>query len=156
MNNSGAENFLRAQLIELLKGGFAPNVLLLKEFDYKKSGIILDGLHFSAWTLLGHIRTRQKALSDFILDPENHNEIWEEAYWPQNYQPSTKAEWEKEIGKYEIELQEVIKVIENPETPLFKVQKNGETISGAAMILLHHTGYHIGQLKTIGRQMSIW
>ncbi|MDX5423418.1 MAG: hypothetical protein LPK14_14270, partial [Hymenobacteraceae bacterium] len=50
------DKLIREQLVELLRGGFAPNVILLREFDHTKAGIILDGLHFSAWILLGHIR----------------------------------------------------------------------------------------------------
>jgi len=36
----------RQQLVEFSKGGFAPNVILLREFHYEKAGEMLDGLHF--------------------------------------------------------------------------------------------------------------
>ncbi|WP_255474063.1 hypothetical protein [Pontibacter qinzhouensis] len=42
------DTLLREHLVELLTGGFAPNVILLRAFDYKKAAILLDGLHFSA------------------------------------------------------------------------------------------------------------
>lgn len=144
------------QLVELLKGGFAPNVILLREFDHQKAGIILDGLHFSAWILLGHICARQKTIYDFIKDPSNHTQLWKDAHWPENYQPQSREEWDKAIDGYEKQLKKIINIVEKPKTPLFKIQKNGETIFGAAMILQHHTGYHIGQLKTIGRQLGVW
>lgn len=41
---------LREQLTDLLKGGFAPVVILLREFHYDKTGIVLPGLHFSAFS----------------------------------------------------------------------------------------------------------
>lgn len=147
---------LRQQLVELLEGGFAPNVILLREFSYEKTGIILDGLHFSAWVLLGHIRGRQQVLKEFIKDPLNNPDVWPDAPWPPNHQPDTREEWNHEIDKYEKELEEFINLINDPATPLFVKQNNGKTFSWAALTLLHHTGYHIGQLKTIGRQLGVW
>ena len=151
-----AESILREQLVELLTGGFAPNVILLQEFDYKKAGIKLDGLHFSAWVLLGHIKARQHTLLNFMKDPENYLDVWPDAPWPENHVPESKAEWENAISEYEAELQEMIQIVKNPETQLFQKQANGLTLSWAAMTTLHHTGYHIGQLKTVGRQLGVW
>lgn len=151
-----SDRILREQLVELLQGGFAPNVILLQEFDYKKAGIMLDGLHFSAWVLLGHIKARQHTLLNFMKDPENYLDVWPDAPWPENHAPESKAEWEIAISEYEAELQEMIQLVENPETQLFQKQANGLTLSWAAMTTLHHTGYHIGQLKTIGRQLGVW
>lgn len=150
------ENMLREQFVEFLKGGFAPNVILLREFSYDKAGVILDGLHFSGWILLGHIRGRQKVLLDFMKDPENNSDVWPEAHWPDNYQPENREEWDKEIDKFERELQEVIDLVKNKSIPIFANQSNGKNRSWAAMTILHHTGYHIGQLKTIGRQLGVW
>ncbi|WP_373057497.1 hypothetical protein [Zunongwangia sp. H14] len=150
------EKLVRQQISELLEGGFAPNVILLREFSYDKCAVILNGLHFSAWILLGHIKARQEALLQFMKDPGNNPNVWPDAHWPENHQPKSRKEWENAIAEYEKELKEVKAIIDNPETPIFKVQQNGKTISWAAMTILHHTGYHIGQLKTIGRQLGIW
>lgn len=147
---------LREQLVEFLEGGFAPNVILLREFSYEKTGIILDGLHFSAWILLGHIRARQQVLLEFFKDPENNRDVWPDAPWPENHQPKNREEWDEAIGEYEKELQETINIIRDPKTPLLEPQTNGKTFSWAAMTILHHTGYHIGQLKTVGRQLGVW
>lgn len=156
MKNMEHDLLLKEQLAEFLEGSFAPNVILLREFDHKKAGIILDGLHFSAWILLGHIRARQKVLFDFMKDPENNSEVWPEAHWPENHEPQSREDWDDAIDQYEQELQEVIEFVKKTDQPLFRVQSNGKTISWASMSILHHTGYHIGQLKTIGRQLGVW
>ncbi|MCX2738984.1 hypothetical protein [Pontibacter anaerobius] len=147
---------VREQLVEMLEGGFAPNVILLREFDFKKAGIILDGLHFSAWILLGHIRARQQTLLQFMKHPEQDIDVWPDAHWPENHQPASEQEWNEAIDAYAQELEEVIVLVKAPATDLFKVQPNGKTRSWAAITILHHTGYHIGQLKTIGRQLGVW
>ena len=148
---------IREQLAELLRGGFAPNVILLREFDHTKAGIILDGLHFSAWILLGHIRARHQTLLSFMKAPQQHPNVWPDAHWPENHEPQSEQEWNEAIDQYERELDEMIALVENySDTDLFEVQDNGKTRSWAAMTTLHHTGYHIGQLKTIGRQLGVW
>ena len=150
------DTLLREQLAELLQGGFAPNVILLREFHYEKAGIMLKGLHFSAWVLLGHMQARQQTLLNFMKAPEQHPEIWPDAHWPQNHTPQSEQEWNQAIDRFERELAEMIAVVRDPETDLFKVHSNGKTLSWAALTALHHNGYHIGQLKTVGRQLGVW
>lgn len=153
--NHNEEYELREQLAGLLWGGFAPNIILLREFDHRKAGVILDGLHFSAWILLGHIRARHNTFLQFMKHPEKEIDLWPKAQWPENHQPG-KEEWNKVIDEYEAELNEMIALVKDPEIPLFERQSNGRNFSWAAMTVLHHTGYHIGQLKTIGRQLGVW
>lgn len=151
-----ADILIREQLVELLEGGFAPNVILLREFDYEKVGVILDGLHFSAWILLGHIRARHLILLNFMKEPDQYPNVWPDAHWPENHTTCSHREWTEAIDQYEQDLNEMIRIVKNSETRLFEVQVNGKTLSWAAMTALHHTGYHIGQLKTIGRQLGVW
>ncbi|MCC9137321.1 hypothetical protein ACFSKU_08010 [Pontibacter silvestris] len=154
--NDDTDKLVREQLVELLKGGFAPSVILLREFDYSKAGVILDGLHFSAWILLGHIRARQMTLLSFMKDPDENLEVWPDAHWPENHVPASEQEWNSAIDQFEKELHEMIGIVRHTGADLYKVQANGKTFSWAAMTTLHHTGYHIGQLKTIGRQLGVW
>ena len=144
------------QLVEMLKGGFAPNVILLREFDYEKCGIVLAGLPFSAWSLLEHMRNRQKVLLNFMSSPEEFPDVWPEAYWPKIPVPDSKKEWNNSIDIFEEELTKMISLVESKETELLKPQKNGKTISWAAMATLHHNAYTIGQIKAIGRQLGVW
>lgn len=62
MGNKNSNQLLRSHLTELLRGGFAPVVILLREFHVEKAGIVLDGLPFSAYSLLEHMLHRQRVL----------------------------------------------------------------------------------------------
>lgn len=147
---------VREQLAELLKGGFAPVVTLLREFHYDKTGIVLDGLHFSAYSLLGHMHHRQSTLLKFMKDPEDNLQVWPEAYWPKDHVPDNEQAWHNAIGNFENDLEAMIQIVKNPDSRLFEVQKNGKTRSWAAMTTLHHNSYHIGQIKAVGRQLGVW
>ena len=91
-----------------------------------------------------------------MKDPDNNPDVWPEAPWPENHTPATEQVWLTAIASYEKDLADMIALVQNYSYPLLQVQKNGKTFSWAAMTALHHTGYHIGQLKTIGRQLGVW
>nr|WP_236587735.1 hypothetical protein [Marivirga aurantiaca] len=139
----------------MLKGGFAPVVNLLREFDYHKSGIVMDGLPFSVWSLLEHMRHRQHIMLDFIKHPKKQ-ELWPNAYWPENPVPENEQAWLNAINSFEKDLKEMISLVKKPETQLFEIQENGKTIYFAALTNLHHNAYTIGQIKAIGRQLGVW
>ena len=147
---------VRDQLAELLKGGFAPVVILLREFHYDKAGIVLDGLHFSAWSLLGHMHKRQATLLDFMKNPENNLQVWPDPFWPTQYVPDNEQAWKKAIDNFESDLAEMIRIIKEPDSRLYKVQENAKTLFWAAMANLQHNAYHIGQIKAVGRQLGVW
>lgn len=154
--NSGIESNIRESLAKLLEGGFAPVVILLREFHYDKAGIVLDGLHFSAYSLLGHMFKRQITLLNFMKDPENNLDVWPDAHWPQNFVPESEEAWNQSIAEFERDLEEMIKLVKDPESNLFKKFENGETLFWAATANLQHNAYHIGQIKAVGRQLGVW
>ena len=144
---------VREGLIEFLKGGFAPTVILLREFDHRKAHTVLEGLHFSAWSLLHHMHHRQLILLNFMRSPEENHNLWPDAHWPEEYAPESKEAWDKAIDDFEKDLQEIMSILES--APLFR-KFGGKTIYEAALTTLHHNAYHIGQMKTIGRQLGVW
>ncbi len=150
------EDILKDQIVELLQGGFAPVVILLREYHYEKTGIVLDGLPFSAWSLLEHMRHRQNILLGFMKDPENNQDVWPPAYWPDNPVPESQEAWNEAINSFESDLREMIRIVQDPGSDLFKVQENGKSLSWAAMTTFHHNAYTIGQVKAIGRQLGVW
>lgn len=150
------DNNFKNHLLELLRGGFAPVVILLREFDYNKTGVVLEGLHFSAWSLLRHMIHRQRVLLDFMKDSEEHQNIWPEPFWPQDHIPKDEAEWRNAIEVFEKDLEGIINIVKNPETNLQINTGNGKSLFWAAVANLQHNAYHIGQIKAVGRQLGVW
>lgn len=150
------DNVIRSHLVELLKGGFAPVVALLREFQYGKTGIILEGLPFSVWSLLEHMKHRQSVLLQFMRNPDKNYEVWPEAYWPESTAPEDEQQWNASISRFEGDLDEMISIVINPDRNLFEVHENGKTLVWAAMTTFHHNAYTIGQIKSIGRQLGVW
>lgn len=151
-----AESVAREHLVQLLEGGFAPVVILLREFHFDKTSHMFDGLPFSAWGILEHMRWRQSTLIQFMKNPDAHPDIWPEPFWPENNSPDNEDAWNQAIDDFEKDLKEVMNISEDPATPLFQRQKNEKSIYWAAVAILQHNAYHIGQIKTIGRQLGVW
>jgi len=147
---------IKESLVELLKGGFAPVVILLREFHFDKTGIVLDGLHFSAYSLLGHMQNRQATLLKFMKDPDNNLNVWPDAYWPQDFVPKNEEAWNRAIAEFESQLEEMIHIVKNTDSRLLEQQDNGKTLFWAAAANLQHNAYHIGQIKAVGRQLGVW
>ena len=156
MKEAAETETMRDELVELLKGGFAPVVTLLREFDYSKAAEVLDGLPYSAWSLLEHMCSRQSLMLRFMKNPAAVDNLWPDAYWPENPGPGNELIWEQGISSFEQDLAEIISIVEDPEVPLFESQRNGKTFFWAAVATLQHNAYHIGQIKAIGRQLGVW
>lgn len=156
MHSEFIKPLFKDHLIELLHGGFAPVVILLREFHFDKAGIVLDGLPFSAYSLLEHMRHRQQVLLQFMTNPTSSNDTWPEAYWPDDPIPHDEETWVGAIGKFEEELEEMIQLIEQNGEVLLQDFHDGKTLAWAAMTTFHHNAYTIGQIKAIGRQLGVW
>lgn len=146
----------RKDLAELLTGGFAPTVILLREFHFDKTGVVLEGLPYSVWCLLEHMHRRQALFLDFMRNPGRVQNLWPDAYWPDSSSPGSEVAWSEAVSGFERDLREIITIVENPATPLFEEQANGKSIFWAAVANLQHNAYHIGQIKAIGRQLGVW
>lgn len=156
MNCEMSTTTFRDHLVELLRGGFAPVVILLREFHFDKAGIVLDGLPFSAYSLLEHMRHRQGVLLHFMKNPQGNSDTWPDAYWPDNPVPQSEEVWLQAIATFEQELEEMIQLVKHPETDFFQSDEHGKTICWAAMTTFHHNAYTIGQIKAVGRQLGVW
>ena len=150
------KTFLREETAELLRGGFAPVVTLLREFHFDKAGILLEGMPFSAWSVLEHMRSRQGLLLQFMRNPEKVKDLWPEPWWPADPVPENEGVWNAAIESFDHDLKEIISRVADQQTNLVRPQHNGKTLLWAATSVIQHNAYHIGQIKTIGRQLGVW
>ena len=156
MNNAPTDDLLRGHLTELLRGGFAPVVILLREFHFDKAGMVLGGLPFSAYSLLEHMRHRQRVLLHFMRNPLMNSETWPDAYWPEDPVPQSEEVWQQAIAAFEEDLEEMLQIVQDENTDLFRPYETGKTLCWAVMTTFHHNAYTIGQIKAVGRQLGVW
>jgi hypothetical protein len=92
---------LRQQLKALLDGGQAHATFdqAVKDMPAKLQSAVPEGLPYSAWQLLEHMRITQRDILDFSRnDDGSYRELkWPDEYWPKNPEPPNTQAWQKSI-----------------------------------------------------------
>ncbi len=151
---------LREQLAALLKGGGAHVHFMdaLDGFPEAKRGTFVEGLPHTGWQLIEHVRIAQWDILEFSRDSQHVSPGFPEGYWPKTPVPKDQADWQKSVETFQHDLQEMIKLVNNPKTDLYMVipHGDGQTILRQALLLADHNAYHLGQLIDLRRALGAW
>jgi len=151
---------LREQLVALLKGGGAHVHFMdaLDGFPDAKRGSFVEGLPHTGWQLIEHVRIAQWDILEFSRDPKHVSPGFPEGYWPKTPVPPDQAAWQRSVEAFQHDLQEMIRLVNNPKTDLYIVipHGDGQTILRQALLLADHNAYHLGQLIDLRRALGAW
>ncbi len=154
------DHALREQLIYLLKGGGAHVHFMdaLDEFPPEKYGTFADKLPHTGWQLLEHARIAQWDIVGFSKNPKHISPDFPGGYWPKTPMPKNKKAWDDSVAEFQRDLNEMVKLVKNPQTDLFAPLPHGqgETILREALLLADHNAYHLGQLVDLRRAIGAW
>ena len=157
---SNPDKSLRDHLLELLKGGHAHAT-----FDAAVAGLSADlrgkkadGLPYTAWMLLEHLRLAQWDILEFSRNSKHVSPKWPEGYWPKTEAPPSASAWEKSIKSFRSDLQSMEKLVSDPKTDLHARLPwgDGQTVLREALLAADHNSYHVGQLVTLRRLLGAW
>ena len=151
---------IRDQVVALLKGGQAHVTFddAVKDFPAKQRGVKPNGMPYTAWQLLEHIRIAQWDILEFSRDSKHTSPKWPEGYWPEAEKPTSEAAWDKSIAAVKRSLLEMQNLINDPKTDLnAKIPHGtGQTILREALLMADHNAYHVGQLVMVRRLLGAW
>jgi hypothetical protein len=153
---------LRTQLIALLNGGQAHATFddAVKNFPAKLRGVAPDGLPYSAWQLLEHIRIAQRDILNFSAPPTGgyHAMKWPEAYWPKEKEPPSPEAWDRSIEEVRHDREKFKALILKPGTDLAKpfLWGTGQNLLREALLIADHAAYHTGELILRRRLLGAW
>jgi len=149
---------LREHLVSLLGGGNAHITLddFVKDFPAGKCGQRLEGLPYTAWQVLEHMRLAQWDILEFSRDPKHVSPKWPEGYWPKPNDVGTAELWAESVEKFRSDLDEMQALINDPATDLFaKIPHgSGQTILREAQLIADHNAYHLGVLLAMSRLLD--
>jgi DinB superfamily len=149
---------LRDHLLSLLSGGNAHITFddFVKDFPADKCGERVDGLPYTAWQVLEHMRIAQWDIMEFTRDANHVSPKWPEGYWPPQNENGDADAWKDSVAEFQKDLKEMQDVIADAATDLFaKIPHgSGQTVLREALLLADHNSYHLGVLLAISRLLT--
>ena len=120
-------------------------------------GVQPDGLPYSLWQLLEHMRICQWDILEFSRDP-NYHELKFEEYWPATVAPPTEQAWDDSIASFRADLESVKELFLNKDIDLFATipHGTGQTYLRELLLVVDHNAYHLGQMVTVRRLLGNW
>jgi hypothetical protein len=122
-------------------------------------GVCPEGLPYSGWQLLEHLRLAQRDILDFCRDPAATSLPWPEGYWPSEPAPPDPGAWEASAAAFRRDLEAMQGLVADPERDLlepFPWLDDGPTLLHEALLLADHNAYHVGQLVLVRRLLGAW
>jgi hypothetical protein len=151
---------LRQHLLYVLRGGGAHAMFddVIGDFPAKLRGQKVDGLPYTAWMLLEHMRIAQCDILEFSRNLKHISPEWPVGHWPKTDAPPKVAAWTNSIKRFRKDLKTMETLISNPKIDLYAPIPwgDGQTLLREALLVADHNAYHLGQLVTLRRLLGAW
>jgi DinB superfamily len=152
------EASLRKHLFYVLKGGGAHVSLddFVRDFPVDLCGNRVEGLPYTAWQVLEHMRIAQWDILEFTRDPSHVSPDFPSGYWPAPDQNGTPELWSETLEKFRHDQSEMQKLVADEKSDLHAKlpHGNGQTILREALLIADHNAYHLGALAVIMRLLT--
>ena len=149
------EDSVRKHVLYLLRGGGAHMSFedFAGSFPADLCNRKIDGLPYTAWQVLEHMRLAQSDILEFSRDADHVSPEFPKGYWPEPEEPGTVASWQKTIDEFQSDLKQMEALVEDPSTDLYaKIPHgDGQTILREALLIADHNAYHLGALAVMAR-----
>ena len=151
---------VREHLIWLLEGGHAHTKFdeVVANFPKERVGVRPQGVPYSAWELLEHMRLAQWDILEFSRDPDHKSPKFPDGYWPAKPEPPDEKAWERSVNGFWQDLNSMCALVADDATDLYARIPHGEgqTILREALLTADHNAYHLGQLVLLRRLLGAW
>lgn len=120
-------------------------------------GVAPEGLPYSPWQLIEHLRLTQRDILEFCRNPR-YVEPSPEEYWPQSASLPTEAAWDDSIAGFRHDREELKQLATNAAVDLFDriPHGTGQTYLRELLLVADHNAYHVAQLVVVRRCLGIW
>src|SRR5580765_1163188 len=109
MNQSNHDQTLREHLTSLLDGGNAHIIFadFVKDFPVDKCGERIEGLPYTAWQVLEHMRIAVWDILEFSRDDSHVSPKWPEGYWPAKDDVGDASKWNESVATFRKDLKQM-------------------------------------------------
>src|SRR5229473_3049747 len=147
---SNNDKALRKHVRAVLRGGNAHIGFedFIKDFPVEACGRKLEGLPYTAWQVLEHLRIAQWDILEFSRDAKHVSPKWPKGYWPDEGETGTEKLWNETVERFRNDLEAFADLVRDPATDLFAdiPHGTGQTVLREALLLADHNSNHLGAL----------
>ena len=117
-----------------------------------------DGLPYTPWQLLEHLRRTQNDILDFCRNADYRELEWPADYWPPGSEPPTPAAWDESVAHFRQDRTALQQLAVDPHIDLTATipHGSGQTYLRELLLVADHSAYHIGELVVVRRLLGVW
>ncbi|MDQ3908195.1 MAG: DinB family protein [Acidobacteriota bacterium] len=149
---------LREHLLYLLRGGGAHVGFddALKDFPADLINGRVEGVPYTPWHVLEHMRIAQWDILEFSRDAAHVSPRWPEGYWPGKDAEADAGAWQKTVESFRRDLEAMCALVEDPASDLYAPipHGTGQTLLREALLVADHNAYHLGVLVALRRALE--
>ena len=121
-------------------------------------GRVPEGLPYSPWQLVEHLRITQHDLLDFCRNPQYRELEWPAAYWPNEPAPPSPKAWDESVRRYREDREALHALVRDPDLDLTAriPHGTGQTCLREILLAIDHAAYHVGELIVVRRLLGAW
>ena len=152
---------MRENIVELLRGEGA-HVSVQKALEGlppEQRGVRpVAGVH-SVYEMLEHMRIAQEDILRYTLDAAGwKSPPWPSGYWPEESVAVAEETWESTCSHFFSDLEETVKLAQNPSIDLVSAIPHGEgrTYLREILLVADHNAFHAGQIVQTRKLLGCW
>lgn len=151
---------LREHLCWLIREGYAhvPFEAAFGGVSVEKRGVRPQGLPWSLWELLEHVRITQWDILEFSRNPDYVSPEHPQGYWPGSPEPPSSAAWKETFDRFLADRAAMEALIKDSRNDLVApfAWGDGQNLLREATLIADHNAYHIGQAIAVRRLLGCW
>ena len=155
MAKTNNDEAVRKHVLYLLRGGGAHLSFddFVNGFPPDLCNRQIEGLPYTPWQILEHMRRAQSDILEFSRDPDHISPEFPKGYWPNPEDLGTPELWQESVDAFRKDLKEMEDLVEDPSSNLYVKIPHGEgqTLLREALLTADHNAYHLGVLTVISR-----
>ena len=115
-----------------------------------------QGLPYSAWQLLEHMRLTQRDIFDFCRDPGYVEPRSMAEYWPGSAAPPTPEAWDRSVAEFRSDREAIQRIAREGDLFSAVPRGSGQTYLREVVLVADHNAYTLGQLVVLRRLLGTW
>ncbi len=158
-NHNNSDLLLKEELAAMLakSGAHVSFEDAISNIPFDDLGKKPNGVPYSIWQQVEHIRIAQKDILDFSVN-SNYKELkWPDEYWVEASAPKDEAAWKESIAQFTSDLHRFIECLQHADDMYAPfTHGSGQSWLHEALVLFDHNGYHLGEIVALRRLLGNW